>query len=57
MAAILEEVMIYSSNTKVTLIIDEFQRLADIDDGIISSIQNVWDAESHRLVSVKTRQK
>ena len=42
-AAILEELMIYAHNTKVTLIIDEFQRLADIDEGIISNIQNVWD--------------
>lgn len=42
-AAILEELMIYALNTKVTLIIDEFQRLADIDEGIISNIQKVWD--------------
>lgn len=42
-AAILEELMIYARNTKVTLIIDEFQRLADIDDGIVSNIQRVWD--------------
>lgn len=42
-AALLEELMIYASNRKVTVIIDEFQRLADIDDGIISSIQKVWD--------------
>ncbi|MDD6894545.1 MAG: ATP-binding protein [Prevotellaceae bacterium] len=42
-AAILEELMIYARNAKVTLIIDEFQRLADIDEGIISNIQKVWD--------------
>lgn len=42
-AALIEELMIYARSTKVTLIIDEFQRLADIDEGIISSIQNVWD--------------
>lgn len=42
-AALLEELMIYASKRKVTVIIDEFQRLADIDDGIISSIQKVWD--------------
>lgn len=42
-AELIEELMIYARSTKVTLIIDEFQRLADIDDGIISSIQNVWD--------------
>lgn len=49
-AELIEELMIYARSTKVTLIIDEFQRLADIDDGIISSIQNVWDKyhrESH----------
>lgn len=52
-AALIEELMIYARSTKVTLIIDEFQRLADIDDGIISSIQNVWDKyhrESHILL-------
>ncbi|MDE7379271.1 MAG: ATP-binding protein [Paraprevotella sp.] len=42
-ASIIEELMIYARNTKVTLIIDEFQRLADIDEGIISNIQKVWD--------------
>lgn len=42
-ASLMEELMIYARSTKVTLVIDEFQRLADIDDGIISSIQNVWD--------------
>lgn len=44
---LIEELMIYARNTKVTLIIDEFQRLADIDDGIISGIQNVWDKYHH----------
>ena len=43
MAALLEELMIYARNTKVTLIIDEFQRLADISEDIISGIQKVWD--------------
>ena len=42
-AAILKELMIYARNTKVTLIIDEFQRLAEIDEGIVSNIQKVWD--------------
>lgn len=42
-AALLEELMIYANNRKVTVIIDEFQRLADIDEGIISNIQKVWD--------------
>ena len=49
-ASIIEEIMIYGRNAKVTLIIDEFQRLAEIDGGIISSIQKVWDRhheESH----------
>lgn len=43
-SALLEELMLYSQDHKVTLIIDEFQRLAEIDDGIIGSIQRVWDA-------------
>lgn len=43
LAAIIEELMVYARHTKVTLIIDEFQRLADIDLSIISSIQKVWD--------------
>ena len=42
-SSILEEVMIYSRNQQVTLIIDEFQRLAEIDDTIISDLQRVWD--------------
>lgn len=49
-AALLEELMIYAHDTKVTLIIDEFQRLADLNDDIISNIQKVWDrhhGESH----------
>lgn len=49
-AKLIEELMLFSRNTKVTLVIDEFQRLADIDENIISSIQKVWDkhhGESH----------
>ena len=42
-ASLLEELMIYAQKKKITIIIDEFQRLADIDEGIISSIQKVWD--------------
>lgn len=42
-AALLEELMVYACERKVTVIIDEFQRLSDIDDGIISNIQKVWD--------------
>ena len=49
-AKLLEELLIYSKSEKLTIIIDEFQRLADIGDGIISDIQQVWDkhqAEAH----------
>lgn len=49
-AALLEEILVFSKTRKVTVIIDEFQRLADIGDGIISDIQQVWDkhhAEAH----------
>ena len=42
-AALLEEILIFSKTMKVTVIIDEFQRLADIGEGIISDIQQVWD--------------
>ena len=42
-AALLEEILIFSQREKVTLIIDEFQRLAEIGNGIISGIQEVWD--------------
>ncbi|MDY3802289.1 MAG: ATP-binding protein [Alloprevotella sp.] len=42
-ASLIEELMIFSRQTKVTLIIDEFQRLMDIDESIISQIQEVWD--------------
>lgn len=42
-STLLEEILIFSKSHKVTVIIDEFQRLADIDDGIISDIQKVWD--------------
>lgn len=42
-AALLEEILIFGKQRKVTIIIDEFQRLAEVDEGIISGIQNVWD--------------
>lgn len=42
-AALLEEIMDYSRQQKVTVIIDEFQRLVDIGEGIVSDIQHVWD--------------
>ena len=40
---LLEELFIYSKQQKVTIIIDEFQRLAEIGDDIISGIQQAWD--------------
>ena len=49
-ATLLEEILIYSKQHKTTVIIDEFQRLSDIGDGIISDIQCVWDkhqSEAH----------
>lgn len=42
-SALLEEVMKYSFQHQVTLIIDEFQRLLELDESIISEIQDVWD--------------
>ena len=42
-AVLLEEVMLQSRGRQITLVIDEFQRLAEIDEGIISRIQDVWD--------------
>ena len=42
-ASLLEEILIFSKKQKVTVIIDEFQRLDEISDGLISDIQQVWD--------------
>lgn len=42
-ANLLEELLVYSKHRKLTIVVDEFQRLADLDDGIISDIQQVWD--------------
>ncbi len=39
----MEEIMIFSRQQKVTVIIDEFQRLAEISESIVSDIQAVWD--------------
>lgn len=44
-ADILREVMIYSRNKQITFMIDEFQRLYEINPTIMSEIQNVWDSE------------
>lgn len=49
-ATLLDEILVFSQKEKVTVIIDEFQRLEEIGDGIISDIQRVWDkhqAEAH----------
>lgn len=43
LASLMEEILVFSKTQKVTVIIDEFQRLADIGEGIISDIQQVWD--------------
>ena len=42
-ASVLRELMIYSQQYHVTLMIDEFQRLYDINPAIMSEIQDVWD--------------
>ena len=42
-ARLLEELLIYSKSRKLTIIIDEFQRLEDIGNGVIGDIQQVWD--------------
>ena len=42
-SVLLAEILRYSEAHQVTLIMDEFQRLAEIGDGIISDIQQVWD--------------
>lgn len=40
---LLEELFVYSKQQKLTIIMDEFQRLAEIGDDIISGIQQTWD--------------
>lgn len=50
LATLLEEILIFSKERKVTIVIDEFQRLEEIDETVISDIQRVWDmhhAEAH----------
>ena len=42
-AVLLEELLVYGKNHKLTIVIDEFQRLDGIGNGIISDIQKVWD--------------
>ena len=49
-AILLEEILIYSKHQKTTVIIDEFQRLAELNEGIISDLQRIWDkhhSEAH----------
>ena len=49
-SALIEEIMVFSRQQQVTVIIDEFQRLADLDESIISSLQKAWDrhhAQAH----------
>ena len=47
-ATLLTEILRYSESHQTTIIIDEFQRLAEIGDGIISDIQQVWDTYQPR---------
>ena len=44
-ADLLREVMIFSRQQQITLMIDEFQRLYEINPSIMSDIQLVWDSE------------
>ena len=49
-STLIEEIMVFSQQQQVTVIIDEFQRLADLDESIISNLQEVWDkhhAQAH----------
>ena len=48
-ADLLRELMIYSEQHHVTFMVDEFQRLYDINPSIMSEIQDVWD--SHKSQS------
>ena len=47
-ADILRELMIYSEQKHVTFMIDEFQRLYDINPAILSEIQDVWDSHKNQ---------
>ena len=47
-STLLRELMIYSEQHHLTLMIDEFQRLYDIDPAIMSEIQDVWDSHKDR---------
>lgn len=43
-AELLHELMIFSEQNHVTFMVDEFQRLYDINPAILSEIQDVWDS-------------
>lgn len=47
-STLLRELMIYSEQHHLTLMIDEFQRLYDINPTIMSEIQDVWDSHKDR---------
>lgn len=47
-ADILRELMIYSEQNHVTFMVDEFQRLYDINPAILSEIQDVWDSHKNQ---------
>ena len=47
-ADILRELMIYSEQNHVTFMVDEFQRLFDINPTILSEIQDVWDSHKDK---------
>ena len=42
-SSLIKELLIYAETTQLTIIIDEFQRLIDVDSAIISDLQNMWD--------------
>ena len=47
-ADILRELMIYCELNHVTFMVDEFQRLYDINPAILSEIQDVWDSHKDK---------
>lgn len=47
-ADILRELMIYCEQNHVTFMVDEFQRLYDINPAILSEIQDVWDSHKDK---------
>lgn len=47
-ADILRELMRYSEQNHVTFMVDEFQRLYDINPAILSEIQDVWDSHKDK---------